>query len=191
MSRFTARRAVIGSIFAAATLVAGTGIANAAFGFDDVNDGDTHATGIGWMVENGITTGCDADSYCPGDFVTRAQMASFMHRLSGNSAVVPSVNAETLQGFAPSAFVKTPERVTQTSAASDVAFKSVTAACPAGKSVVSGGFNVTENEGGALSDDWYVVADQPNVANTGWVISLRTLDGAQHDGFVTVFASCA
>ena len=31
MSRFTARRAVIGSIFAAATLVAGTGIAHAEF----------------------------------------------------------------------------------------------------------------------------------------------------------------
>jgi hypothetical protein len=191
MSRFTARRAVIGAIFTAAALVAGTGIAHAAFGFDDVNEGDTHAAGIEWLVTNGVTTGCDADSYCPNGSVTRAQMASFMYRLSGNSAVAPSVNAKTLQGLGPAAFVKTPELVNHAEAATNVAFKSVTATCPAGKTVLSGGFNVTENEGGALSNDWYAVADQPTVAKDGWTVSMRTLDAAQHDGFIKVFANCS
>lgn len=77
MSRFTTRRAIAGSILAAAALVGTAGVAHAAFGFDDVEANDTHAGGIQWLVNNGITTGCDADSYCPQQPVTRAQMATF------------------------------------------------------------------------------------------------------------------
>lgn len=190
MSRFTARRAVVGAIFTAAALVAGTGIAHAAFGFDDVNEGDTHAAGIEWLVSNGITTGCDADSYCPNGSVTRAQMASFMYRLSGNSAVAPSVNAKTLQGLTADAFVTTPERVTQTVTLTNDTFENVTASCTGAEYAISGGFQVQASQGGAISSDWYAVADRPTDDNSGWTVSLRTLDGAPHNGFVTVYANC-
>ena len=32
------------------------------------------------LYENGITSGCDAEKFCPNDFVTRGQMAAFLVR---------------------------------------------------------------------------------------------------------------
>jgi len=50
--------------------------------FDDVAAGSTHAASIAAVADAGITQGCTADGnrYCPSDPVTRAQMASFLHR---------------------------------------------------------------------------------------------------------------
>ncbi|MCP4305338.1 MAG: S-layer homology domain-containing protein [bacterium] len=42
---------------------------------------------IEWLVANGVTSGCGADTYCPEDNVTRGQMAAFMHRLATNKVV--------------------------------------------------------------------------------------------------------
>jgi hypothetical protein len=78
------------------------GIAYAAAQFEDVIPGSTHAAGIDWLVGAGVTAGCNPAGtlYCPGDGVTRAQMATFMHRLSGNApGVAPSVDAATVEGF--------------------------------------------------------------------------------------------
>lgn len=64
--------------------------------FNDVASGGTHHDSIGWMANNGITVGCNigGTEFCPDDVVTRAQMATFMYRLSGNApGVQPSVNA--------------------------------------------------------------------------------------------------
>ena len=190
MSRLTTRRVLAGSILTAATLVAGTGVAHAAFGFDDVNEGDTHAAGIQWLVDHGITTGCDADSYCPSQPVTRAQMATFMHRLSGNSAVAPSVNAATLDGLPGSAYVTQPELVTNSVALANDTFENVSATCAGGEHAISGGYEVKISQNGAVSDDWVVAANRPTTANDGWVISLKTIDGAPHDAYVTVYANC-
>jgi hypothetical protein len=67
--------------------------------FDDVADTDTHAKGIEWMKTVGVTLGCGNNNYCPNNNVTRAQMASFMYRLSGNDPLVPpSVNADKVDG---------------------------------------------------------------------------------------------
>ena len=68
--------------------------------FDDVDDTDTHIDGITFMKDSGVSVGCDANNnYCPEDNVTRAQMGTFMYRLSGNDpATDPSVNAATLEG---------------------------------------------------------------------------------------------
>jgi hypothetical protein len=191
MSRFTTRRALAGTVLAAAALVGGAGVAHAAFGFDDVNEGDTHADGIQWLVDNGITTGCDADSYCPGDSVTRAQMATFMHRLSGNSAVLPSVNAETLQGLGAADLVQAPELVSQTFPLDNDTVENLSVTCTGAEYAISGGYQIQTSPNGALSDDWVVVADRPTNANDGWVISVRTIDGAAHDAFVTVYANCS
>ncbi len=191
MSRFTTRRALAGTVLAAAALVGGAGVAHAAFGFDDVNEADTHADGIEWLVANGITAGCDADSYCPGEAVTRAQMATFMHRLSGNSAVTPSVNAETLQGLPASDFVQAPEVVSQDFSLADDSVENLSVSCPGAERPLGGGHQIKVSQNGALSDDWVVAASRPSDDGTNWVITVRTIDGALHDAYVTVYATCA
>ena len=68
--------------------------------FGDVSDTNVHAAGIEWVKDAGVTVGCTATEYCPGDPVTRAQMGTFMYRLSGNDpATPPSVNADLVDGF--------------------------------------------------------------------------------------------
>jgi hypothetical protein len=89
--------------------------ANAGSVFEDVDDTSTHIDGITFMKTSGVSVGCDANNnYCPGDNVTRAQMATFMYRLSGNDpATDPSVvaasaesadDADALGGAGPSAY---------------------------------------------------------------------------------------
>lgn len=69
--------------------------------FDDVDDTDAHIEGITFVKNSGVSVGCDANNnYCPTDNVTRAQMATFMYRLSGNDEdTAPSVNADRVDGF--------------------------------------------------------------------------------------------
>ena len=63
-------------------LVRAFGLAEASpAGFVDTG-GDTHASGIDALAAAGITTGCGTSPlrYCPTRSVTRAQMATFVHR---------------------------------------------------------------------------------------------------------------
>ena len=50
--------------------------------FGDVEDGAYYEPAVAWMFQQQITVGCDQDPprYCPGELVTRAQMASFLTR---------------------------------------------------------------------------------------------------------------
>ena len=53
--------------------------------FDDVSSGDEYAEAIGWLYENGITTGCgDGTNFCVDSNVTRAQFVTLLYRLNGN-----------------------------------------------------------------------------------------------------------
>jgi hypothetical protein len=61
----------------------GTVAVLAAWPFDDVLPGDWFYNDVHWMDSNGITHGCDATHYCPDDYVTRAEMAAFLHRMAG------------------------------------------------------------------------------------------------------------
>jgi hypothetical protein len=68
--------------------------------FDDVPPDNIFYNDIMWMADHGVTMGCNPpvnSMYCPKDYVTREQMAAFMHRL----AVGESVNAGTLAGLTP------------------------------------------------------------------------------------------
>lgn len=68
--------------------------------FTDVPNDHTFHNDIDWMVDNGITHGCNPpanDNYCPDDFVTRGQMAAFMRRLADAGVV----DAGTVGGFDP------------------------------------------------------------------------------------------
>ena len=48
--------------------------------FDDIA-GHQFADDIVWAFENGVTTGCDPNLFCPNDPVNRGQMATFLDRL--------------------------------------------------------------------------------------------------------------
>lgn len=92
-------------VAAALGLTVGGGVvgAVAAGQFEDVDPGYVHAPGISYVADAGITTGCqDGSVYCPTDVVTRAQMATFLHRLSGQApGVGPTVDAATVRGLSP------------------------------------------------------------------------------------------
>jgi len=61
----------------------------AAHQFTDVPDSNIFHADISWMADAGVTLGCNAahTQYCPGDSVSRGQMAAFMHRLAVNQVV--------------------------------------------------------------------------------------------------------
>ena len=45
------------------------------------DDGNPHEASIEWMFQNEYVYGCDADSYCPGRTLTRAQTAALLDRI--------------------------------------------------------------------------------------------------------------
>jgi hypothetical protein len=51
--------------------------------FTDVGAGNVFCADVEWLAESGITLGCNPpanDRFCPGDSVTRGQMAAFLYR---------------------------------------------------------------------------------------------------------------
>lgn len=83
-----------------------------AAGFTDLNGGPDHAAAnadINAIAAVGITKGCnppDYTNYCPNDYVTREQMASFLARTAGLGTNVPVVNARTVGGRLPNNLVR-------------------------------------------------------------------------------------
>lgn len=56
--------------------------------FDDVPASSIFCPWIEELARSGITSGCDADNYCPGDPVSRAQMAIFIVKQLRRGALV-------------------------------------------------------------------------------------------------------
>ena len=48
--------------------------------FTDVDDDAYYYEAVRWAVEEGITTGVSATTFCPNDTVTRGQVVTFLHR---------------------------------------------------------------------------------------------------------------
>lgn len=66
--------------------------------FNDVPDTNVFHDDIAWLADAGITKGCnppDNTEFCPGNAVTREQMAAFMRRLATNRVV----DAGTVEGL--------------------------------------------------------------------------------------------
>lgn len=93
------------------TLVAATAVATAALvapvaamvaqQFRDVPVDGVHAEAIAWLAGTGVTAGCDTGTFCPNDTVSRAQLASFLYRLSGADPDTDvTIDAATVQGLA-------------------------------------------------------------------------------------------
>jgi hypothetical protein len=56
--------------------------------FGDVDDSNVFHDDIIWLAETGITKGCNPptnDQFCPNSYVTRGQMAAFLHRALNNT----------------------------------------------------------------------------------------------------------
>jgi hypothetical protein len=73
--------------------------------FEDVPEGHTFKADIDWLASAGVTKGCNPpvnDTFCPDSYVTRAQMAAFMHRLAVNRVVdagtIGGLTADDLKG---------------------------------------------------------------------------------------------
>jgi len=115
--RTTKTRRRIAAIGATVALLAAPIAAYAGTVFNDVDDTSSHIDGITWVKDAGVSVGCDNNgNYCPGDNVTRAQMGTFMYRLSGNDPnTSPSVHAayadeagdaDTVDGFDASEMIR-------------------------------------------------------------------------------------
>ena len=95
------RMALVVAITAAVAAPIG---AYAAHRFTDVPDTNIFHNDIAWLADAGVTQGCNPptnDRFCPGDNVTREQMAAFMRRLADSQAV----DAGTLEGVGAAGFV--------------------------------------------------------------------------------------
>lgn len=88
-------RFVLAAVAGAALALAAPALAQVAqVVFDDVAAGSPFRGDVEAIVGAGITSGCDVDSYCPSEAVSRGQMAAFLRRTGG--AVSSSSSATTL-----------------------------------------------------------------------------------------------
>ena len=72
-------------VAAALALFAGPIAAIGAGHLEDVPDDSVFKADIDWLASVGVTKGCNPPAntkYCPDGYVTRSQMAAFMHRLA-------------------------------------------------------------------------------------------------------------
>jgi uncharacterized protein (DUF1501 family) len=58
--------------------------------FFDVPSNAYYTTAVGWLAATGITTGTGAGTFSPNDYVTRGQMATFLHRYRGEPTGSPA-----------------------------------------------------------------------------------------------------
>lgn len=94
----------VSMIVAVTALIVAPLSAVASHTFTDVPTSNTHHDDITWLRDADVTRGCNPPAntrYCPDDFVTRAQMASFLERLATNQVV----DAGTLDGREASGIV--------------------------------------------------------------------------------------
>lgn len=68
--------------------------------FTDVFASDIYCGSVEWLRNRGVTLGCTATTYCPGDFVPRSQMALFMNRLGTALTPLPSLTQQTTGALA-------------------------------------------------------------------------------------------
>ncbi len=87
----TSRRAI--AVFVVVAAAAWPGVSLASDRFKDVPDNHTFHDDITWLANAGVTLGCNNpvnDRFCPGDSVTRGQMAAFIRRLAQGGVVTPT-----------------------------------------------------------------------------------------------------
>jgi hypothetical protein len=156
-------------------------------GYAPFTDGPfgVHEPGVAWLAGSGVTTGCTTSTYCPQAPVTRAQMATFLHRLSGQAAGTPaSVDAATVGGRTAqelavvNGFARVTERQRRVDAVVDLE-----ARCPSGTRVLGGG--------GTIDGLYAQVSAAPTADGSGWAVVWVSTDNRTHEVDATVTATCA
>jgi hypothetical protein len=177
-------RTTLGVLAAAiVVLVPGTAIAGYA-AFEDGPFG-VHEDGVEWLTKAEVTNGCTPTEYCPGEAVTRAQMATFMHRLSGHAAGVgPSVDAATLEGrrAADLEVVNGFATVTEEQRVTD-AVVDLEATCPTGTRALGGG--------GTIDGMFSQYMGGPTADGAGWFVVWVSDDYRTREVDATVTVTCA
>lgn len=95
--RSSGRRRLAAAVIAVAVLTVTPLAVTAADRFTDVPNSNVFHDNISWLADAGVTKGCNPPAnteFCPGDNVTREQMAAFMQRLA-EAKVVDAATAET------------------------------------------------------------------------------------------------
>lgn len=104
---------LVGLVLAGGLLVPAAAIAG--HRFNDVPDTNIFHDDITAIADAGVTLGCNPpanDEFCPGDYVTREQMAAFLNRLGALADdETPVVNADKVDGWDAESFVFAPEPV--------------------------------------------------------------------------------
>jgi hypothetical protein len=161
--------------------------ASAFAGYASFKDGPfgVHEDGIEWLAGSGVTAGCTPSEYCPGDGVTRAQMATFLHRLAGHAdGTEPSVDAATLEGRSAGQLevVNGFSRVVETQRVIDSVVEAE-ASCPEGTQALGGG--------GMIDGLFAQYMGGPTADGKGWFVVWVSDDYRTHEVEVQVTATCA
>jgi hypothetical protein len=97
----------LGAVLGLVILLAVAPLGALAAGYVDLNPGSAHNGNINAITDAGITRGCtDAQHYCPDEYVTREQLASFLARTAGLGGNPPVADAKTVGGYAPNGLVR-------------------------------------------------------------------------------------
>jgi uncharacterized protein YkwD len=79
-----ATRVIFAAAVSLASIVVAAGPAQGAAGFGDVDGAQYYTPAVQWMVNAGITNGSSPGCFTPNRAVTRAEMATFLHRYAGS-----------------------------------------------------------------------------------------------------------
>lgn len=157
----------------------------AAYAFNDVPSDSPHKDGIAYVDSANITHGCDNQgNYCPDNPVTRAQMATFLYRASGNDpATAPSVNAAKVGGKAANELVSGYVVDHKQAASQMVNEFTFDISCPlVGQQPLGGG--------GDHQANFVLSASYPDTTG-GWHVVWSSIDGANHTFAGTAYVICA
>jgi hypothetical protein len=179
----TATLVVLVLALALAALVPAAAVA----GYASFKDGPfgVHEDGVDWLSRSGVTAGCTPSEFCPADPVTRAQMATFLHRLSGRAGgVAPSVDAATLEGRRAgdlevvNGFVRVVEKQRHIDSVVEVE-----ARCPEGTQALGGG--------GMIDGLFAQYMGGPSADGQGWFLVWVSDDYRTHEVDASVVVGCA
>jgi hypothetical protein len=88
---------ILSAIVALLAVIAPAASAAPCAGFTDVDSSSGVCPDVEWIKNRGITTGCTSTTlFCPGDSVSRMQMAAFLNRLA--NALTPATEGGILPG---------------------------------------------------------------------------------------------
>ncbi len=144
--------------------------------FTDVSSGNSFFMWIQKMKQAGITAGCTATTYCPGDPVTRGEMAIFIMR-GGFNLLLPAGTPE-VTGVSP-ASGQPGNVVSVTVTGQNTNFISGLTTVSAGSAITTAGINVTSPT--SLTAQFFIPPSAPSVPVS--VVAITAPGGSGPESF--------